>query len=100
MILAFLIFSFKLALSLSSFTLIKRLFSPYSLSAVRMGSSAYLRLLIFLPANLIPACASSSPAFLITAWQIEGEKVDAVTDFLFLGSKITAHADCSHEIRK
>ena len=36
----------------------------------------------------------------ITAWQIEGEKVEAVTDFLFLGSKITANSDCSHEIRQ
>ena len=36
----------------------------------------------------------------ITAWQIEGEKVEAVTDFLFLGSKITADGDCSHEIRR
>ena len=36
----------------------------------------------------------------ITAWQIEGEKVEAVTDFLFLGSKITAYGDCSHEIRR
>ena len=35
----------------------------------------------------------------ITAWQIEGEKVKVVTDFLFLGSKITASGDCSHEIR-
>ena len=34
----------------------------------------------------------------ITSWQIEGEKVRAVTDFLFLGSEITADGDCSHEI--
>ena len=34
----------------------------------------------------------------ITSWQIEGGKVAAVTDFLFLGSKITADGDCSHEI--
>jgi len=40
---------------------------------------------------------ASSP---ITSWQIEGEKVEAVTDFLFLGSKITADSDCSHEIRR
>ena len=33
----------------------------------------------------------------ITSWQIEGEKVEAVTDFIFLGSKITADGDCSHE---
>ena len=36
----------------------------------------------------------------LTAWQIEGGKVDTVTDFLFLGSKITADGDCSHEIRR
>ena len=35
----------------------------------------------------------------IIVWQIEGEKVEAVTDFLFLGSKITVDGDCSHEIR-
>ena len=36
----------------------------------------------------------------ITSWQIEGEKVEAVTDFLFLGSKITVDGDCSHGIRR
>ena len=36
----------------------------------------------------------------ITAWQIEEEKVEVVTDFLFLGSKITADGDRSHEIRR
>ena len=41
----------------------KRLFNSYSLSAIRVVSSAYLRLLIFLPAILIPACASSNQAF-------------------------------------
>ena len=35
----------------------------------------------------------------ITLWQIEGENVEGVTDFLFLGSKITVDGDCSHEIR-
>ena len=34
----------------------------------------------------------------ITSWYIEGEKVEVVTDFLFLGSKITVDGDCSHEI--
>ena len=37
---------------------------------------------------------------LITLWQIEGEKVEAVTNFLFLGYKITVDGDCSHEIRR
>ena len=35
-----------------------------------------------------------------TSWQIEGEKVEAVTDFIFLGSKITVDSDCSHEIER
>ena len=36
----------------------------------------------------------------ITSWQIDGEKVEAMTDFIFLGSKITADSDCSHEIKR
>ena len=64
MILIFLMLSFKPTFSLSSFTFIKGLFSS-SLSAIRVVSSAYLRLLIFLPAILIQACASSSPEFLM-----------------------------------
>ena len=36
---------------------------------------------------------------LITSWQIDGEKMETVTDFLFLGSKITADGDCSHDIK-
>ena len=36
----------------------------------------------------------------ITSWQIEREKVEAVTDFTFLGSKITVDDDCSHEIQR
>ena len=55
--------SFKPTFSFSSFTFINRLFISSSLSALRVVLSAYLRLLIFLPAILIPACASSSPAF-------------------------------------
>ena len=35
----------------------------------------------------------------ITSWQIDGEKLETVTDFIFLGSKITADGDCSHEIK-
>ena len=52
-------------LSLSSVILIKRLFSSFLLSAIRVVSSAYLRLFLFLLAILILVCASSSPAFLI-----------------------------------
>ena len=36
----------------------------------------------------------------ITSWQIDGEKVEAVTDFLFLGSKITMNGDCSYKIKR
>ena len=36
----------------------------------------------------------------ITSWQIDGGKMQTVTDFIFLGSKITADGDCNHEIRK
>ena len=138
--------SYKPTFSLSSFTFIKRLFSSSSLSAIKVVSSAYLRLLIFLPAILIPAfagrninnvrCAddttlmaeseeelksllmkvkedsekvglrlkiqkteimSSGP---ITSWEIEGETVETMSDFIFWGSKITADGDCSHEIKR
>ena len=44
-----------------------------------------------------PKIMASSP---ITSWQIEGEKVEAVTDFIFLGSKITEDSDGSHEIKR
>ena len=109
----------------------KRLFSFSSLSAIRLVSSAYLWLLIFLPAILIPACASSGPAFLmmysayklnkqgekvglklniqkmkimasgpITSWEIDGETVESVADFILGGSRITADGDSSHEIKR
>ena len=65
MILVFWMLSFKPTFSLSSFTFIKRLFSSSSLSAITVVSSAYLRLLIFLPAILIQVCASPSPEFLM-----------------------------------
>ena len=63
MILFFSMLSFKPAFSLFSVTLIKRLFSSSSLSAIRVVSFAYLRLLIVLPMILIPAFASSILAF-------------------------------------
>ena len=66
MIFVFWMLSFKPTFSLSTFTFIKRLLSSSSLSAIRVVSSAYLRLLIFLPAILISACVSSSPAIIIT----------------------------------
>ena len=61
--LSFVMWSFKPDFSLSPFSLLKRLFSSSSLSAIRVVSSAYLRLLLFFPAILIPACDSPSPAF-------------------------------------
>ena len=64
MIFVFWMLSFKPTFSLSTFPFIKRLLSSSSLYAIRVVSSAYLRWLIFLLAILIPACASSSPAFL------------------------------------
>ena len=63
-ILVFWTLSFEPTFSLSSFTFIKMLFNS-SLSAIRVVLSAYLRLLVFLLAILVPACASSSPAFLM-----------------------------------
>ena len=65
MILVFWMLSFQPTFSLPSFIFIKRLFSSSSLSAIRVVSSAYLRLLIFLLAILIPACVSSRPVFLM-----------------------------------
>ena len=62
-ILIFWMLSSKPTFSLSSFTFNSRLFSISSHSVIRVVSSAYQRLLIFLPAVLIPACASSSPTF-------------------------------------
>ena len=63
MILVFVIMRFKLAFSISSFTLIKRLFISSLLSAIRVVSSTYLRLFVFLLAILIPAYNSSSLGF-------------------------------------
>ena len=58
-------YCFKPAFSLFSFTFIKRLCSSSLLSAMRVISSAYLKLLIFLPAILIPSHATSSPAYCV-----------------------------------
>ena len=63
MILVFWMLGFKPDFSTLLFHFIKRLFISSSLSAIRVGSSAYLRLLILLREILIPACASSSPAY-------------------------------------
>ena len=86
MILIFIRFSFKLALSLSSFTLIKRLFSSSLLSAIRVISSAYLRLLMFLSPILIPACNSSSLAFrmMYSVYRLNKQQTALLYSFLNL----------------
>ena len=79
--------SFKSAFSLFSFTLIKRLFSSSSLSAVRVVLSAYLRLLVFLLEILIPACNSSSPSFhvMYSAYKLIKQS-DNIYSFILLPS--------------
>ena len=81
MILVFWMLSFKPTFWLSSLTLFKRLFISSSLSALRVVSSAYLRLLIFLPAILSPAFASSSPGFcmMYSAYKLnkQGDNIQA-----------------------
>ena len=87
MILVFWMLSFKATFSLSSFTFIKRPFSCSSLYAIRVVSSAYLSLLIFLLAILIPAYAFSSPAFLMmySAYKLnkQGDNVHAALTLSF-----------------
>ena len=58
------------------------------------GASEKAVLKLSIPKTKIMA---SSP---ITSWQIDGEKVETMADFIFLGSKITADCDCSHEIKR
>ena len=86
MIFVFWMLSFKTTFSLSSFSFIKRLFSSSSPSAIRVVSSAYLRLLIFLLAILIPACASSSPPFLMmySAYKLNKQGV-IIQPWLYIG---------------
>ena len=45
-------------------------------------------------------CSKDERSGPITSWQIDGETMETVTDFIFLGSKITADGDCSHEIKR
>ena len=77
MIFVFWMLSFKTTFSLSSFTFIKRLFISSLLFAIRVVSSAYLRLLVFLPEILIPAYASSSLAFhmMFSAYNKQGDNI-------------------------
>ena len=81
--------SFKPAFSVSSFTFIKRVFSSSWLFCHK-GDVIYI-------AEVTDISEASSP---ITSWQIDGEAMETVTDFIFLGSKITADGDCSHEIER
>ena len=96
MILVFRMLSFKPGFSLSSFTHIKRLFSSSSLSTIRVVSSASLRLLIFFPTILIPACESSSPAFcmMYSAYKLnkQGDNVQlCCTPFPILNQSVVLH---------
>ena len=63
---------------------------------VRVKEKSFEKTCLKLNIQKIKIMGSSS----ITSLQIEGEKLEAVTDFIFLGSKITADSDCSHEIKK
>ena len=93
MILVFWMLSFKPTFSLSSYTFIKRLFSSSSLSAIRVVSSAYLRLLIFFMAILIPVCTSSSPAFFMmhSAYKLnkQGDNIQPLMYSLLTNSILT-----------
>ena len=85
MILLFWMLSFKPTFSFSSFISIKRLFSSSLLSAKRVESSVYLRLLIFLWEILIPAWASSSPAFQMVHYAFNLNKQgDSYTDLTYV----------------
>ena len=100
--LSFLNVELKPTFSLSSFTFIKRLFSSSSLSAIRVVSSAYLRLLIFLLAILIPACAYSSPAFLMmySGYNLnkQGDNIQPwCTPFPKQSAKTRPGADCGSD---
>ena len=79
---------FKTTIPLSSFTVIKRLFSS-SLSAIRVVSFAYLRLLIFFLAILIPACVSSSPAcwMMYSAYKLN-KQGDSLQPFLIWNQSV------------
>ena len=99
MIFLFWMMSFKPTFSLFSFDFIKRLFISSSLSAIRVVSSVYLRVLIFLPAVLIPACASSSLAFctMYSAYKLnkQGDNIQPwCTPFPILNQSISSSNCC------
>ena len=68
----------------------------YPTSNVEYLASLFLDSLIVKGFNVVSAWASGP----ITSWQIEGETMETVTDFIFLSSKITIDGDCSHEIKR
>ena len=93
LILVFWMLSFKSAFPLSSFTLIKRLFSSSSLSACRVVPYAYLRVLMFLLAVLIPVCVSSSQALSMMSsaykWNKQGDNIQPChIPFLILNQSV------------
>ena len=94
-ILVFWMLSFKSTFSLSSFTFTKGLFSSSSFSAIRVVSSAYLMLLVFLPAILIPDCASSSPVFLViySAYKLNkrGDNIQPWRTLFLFGTSLFFH---------
>ena len=95
-ILVFLILSFKLAFSFFSFILIKRFFSSFSFSDIKVVSSAYLRLLILLRAILIPSCVSFIQAFckMHSAYKLHKQgdnKQHYRTTFLFLNQSVAPY---------
>ena len=96
MIFLFWMLSFKTTFWLSSFIFIKRLFTSSSLSAIRVVSSAYLRLLIFLQAILIPACASFSPAFLMMYSACKLDKIRSDQISLSVVSKFLQPHETQH----
>ena len=87
--------SFYAAFSLSSLTLIKKFFSSSSLSAIRVVSSTYLRLLMFLLPILIPACNSSSLAFLMMCSAYRLNKYGGCRPVILLSQSWT-HQLCSN----
>ena len=82
------------------FQFLKMLFSSSSLSAIKVMSPTYLRLFIFLPAILIPACASSSPAFLMiySAYKSnkQGENIHFDILFCWFGTSLLFHVQLEH----
>ena len=87
-LLLFWMLSFKVAFSLSSLTFIKRLFSSSSLSAIKLVSSEFLRLLIFLLVVLIPTCNSSSPTFCMKLNKLGWHYTALITHFPILKQSV------------